>query len=667
MDGNISVEQAFINKLTGIVLDNLSNEQFSVKELAREAGISHASLHRKLKQIINLDGSQFIREIRLKRAMELLVRNAGTASEISFKVGFGSPAYFSKCFHDYYGFPPGEVKKRHSVTEIQDSETILKESSFPDLKPTGIIPEPSIRSKGNRNLIILFGSLIVLVTVSWYMYNTIAGDNGFFMKSKEYNRSIMVLPFKDLSQNQDNEFLSGCIIEDLLTSLFQISELRVISRTTSEHFRINELSAKELARETNARYLLEGSVRQYNDKARISVQLIDGASDQHIMSENFDYDLIDIIENQGNIATKIALRLKDAIPEIDIGNVGKHLTDNNEAYDNYMKGRFLLNRSTGEQRTDISGDDLKMSIQCFEQAIAADPNFADAYAGLASANIMLAGWGWTQPKSEGFLKAKILSYKALELNPDCAEAHSVKGAVYIWGENNFEEGRKELMTSLKLSPNQPALYQALAQLHMITGPIKEARRYMDLSLEFEPYYWVTQNLNAWIYYFEGKFVKGIEACKSAQVLKPDYIFTNWLLFLNYARSGDGLKASEELQKILSISTKSNIYSAEIEESYMKSGTEGLFEWLVDININRPVSAAGLNGHPFFIAWWSAITGNKEQSILWLRKNLLSKTKLYIYFNLIATNPDFDILRDDPRFSAIIHQLGLTTYNKRSAR
>ena len=112
MNDTLSLDQAFIRKLTQIVLDNLQNENFGVNDLAREAGMSRSVIHHRLRVIKRQNISQFIREIRLKRAMELLQQQAGAASDITFKVGFGSPSYFNKCFHEYYGCTPGEAKKR---------------------------------------------------------------------------------------------------------------------------------------------------------------------------------------------------------------------------------------------------------------------------------------------------------------------------------------------------------------------------------------------------------------------------------------------------------------------------------------------------------------------------------------------------------------------------
>lgn len=127
MNTPCSGDQSLINKLTDIVLANISREDFDVEELAREAGMSRSSIHRKLKEVINQNASQFIREIRLKKSMEMLQQGLGTASVIAYKVGFGSPAYFTKCFHEYYGYPPGEVKKESSGEEDDPVKTDSKE------------------------------------------------------------------------------------------------------------------------------------------------------------------------------------------------------------------------------------------------------------------------------------------------------------------------------------------------------------------------------------------------------------------------------------------------------------------------------------------------------------------------------------------------------------
>jgi len=656
------MDQALIQKLTDIVLANLANENFGAEQLAKEAGMSRVNLYRKLESLKHKDISQFIREVRLQRAMEMLRNNEGTASEISYKVGFGSPAYFTKCFHDHYGFPPGEVRKREPVLleSEQISETNTPAGSFHQSEPKkSLIPE--VRQLSYKNIVIISVGILIGLLLIFLVYFSILKISGHDEKENVTNpaKSIVVLPFKNLSDDKETEYIAAGIEEDILNQLYKISELRVISRTTSEHFEGTKLTAGEIARKVNARNILEGSVRQYGNKVRISVQLIDAYRDDHFWSENFDRELTDIIVIQSEIAIQVALQLNTVLSEPELRRIKKINTQNPKAYDYYLRGRFLAHKSYTEQRADISEEGLMSSLKYFEKAIAADTNFAEAYASLAGVHQTLMGWGWYAPDVKRIATVEALYTKALEIDPDCAHAHSIKGGHYIWYYRLFEEGRKELQIAARLNPNSPP-HQAYAQLLMITGPIEEARIYMDKALEREPNFWVLHNLNAWIYYFEEKYKNAIDACSIARDLKSDYIFTDWLLFLNYTKLGEGIKAAEELQAIVHAATETGKYDKEIMDAFDREGIKGLFTWLIQKNINDPVPAAGLNGQPFFIAWWYAITGNKEESVYWLEKNMETPRRNYTYFNLIATNPDFDILRNDPRFLTIIKKIRTCT-------
>jgi TolB-like protein/AraC-like DNA-binding protein/Tfp pilus assembly protein PilF len=647
----LSRDQAFIEKLSGIVLTNLQNQNFGVNELAQKAGLSRSVIHRRLRSIKDQNITQFIREIRLKRAMELLQQHSGPASDVAYIVGFGSPAYFNKCFHEYYGYPPGEVKLRN-LPEDQDA-------SEPEHMHARVKEAPVNRKKVNRKVPLIMAAVVMaILTITIIFFNGTHRDSKYL--------SIVVLPFKNLSNDTENQYIADGLMEDILNNLYHISKLSVKSRTTSEHYRGTTLTSREIAHEIKVRNVLEGSIRRQDNKMRFSIQLIDARRDKHLWSANYDRGLNDILGIQGEIALQVANKLNAVISDNEAKQISELPTKNSEAYNYYLKGRFLLHRSINEQRTDIDKEGLMGSLQYFEKAIAADANFTEAYAGMAQAWFDLSAWGFL-PTKEGFLKAKELSLKAIEIDPDCAEAHTAKGAFHAWGDRNFEEARKEFLTALQLKPNYPVVHQYYAQLLMITGPIEEARTFMNSALELEPYFWVLHNLNAYIYYFEGKHREAIQSCQIARDMKQNYILNNWLFFLNYTKLGEGEKAVKELQEILRTATDTVNYADEIPEVYRKSGIEGLFIWMIDININRPAPVFGLSGEPFPISWWYAILGDKEKSIYWLEKNMEQKLKRHAFFDLIATNPDFDILRDDPRFIAIIQKIGLTKYNIRKAR
>jgi TolB-like protein/AraC-like DNA-binding protein len=664
----LSMDQVFLNRLTGIVLDNLANENFGVVELAKEAGMSRSSVHRKLRSITHHTVSQFIREIRLQRSMELLQQNTGTASEIAFSVGFSSPAYFNKCFHEYYGFPPGEVKKRVLPDTEQNNSILSQEQSVSEQEAGRREQRPDgLRKFSLRTFFLPLAGVLIFTSLAYFFYNLFIKESVNATRLKDYDKSIMVLPFKNLSDDPNNQYFADGIMEDILNYLFQVSELRVISRTTSEHFLESSLTAKEVALKVNTRYVLEGSVRRYGDNTRISVQLIDAYNDQHLWSGNFDRELTDIIGIQSNIAQQVALKLNAVLTDNEIRKIAKIPTKSPEAYDYYLKARFLVNKANDVQRLDISREGLMSSIQYFEKAIAEDNRFAEAYAGLADAWYNLSAWGWYQPYFEGIRKARDFSAQALEIDTACAEAHAVKGACLIYPERKFGAAARELLTSIRLNPNFSVAHQWYAQLLMITGPIEEARVHMDRVLELEPYFWLAHNLNSWICYFEGKHKKGIDACLIGRDFNQYSLDNDWLFVIHYVKLGEGENAARELKNIFTRYLKTNEYENEISDAYKKSGIKGLFTWLIDLNIKKPVPLEGMNGHPFYIAWWYAILGDKNESVSWLKKASESQYIPYHYFDLITTNPDFDFVRDEPGFIKILQEVGLSSYNKGKAK
>ncbi len=645
MAANNNEEQAFLNRLTEITEANLTNDQFGVSELASKMGISRSHMHRRLKTQTNQSTSQFICTVRLNKAMKMLQQKEATAAEIAYEVGFSSPAYFNRCFHKLYGFPPGEVKKRFPLN-ISEEDTGFTQRFFIRHKP----------------YLFSFIALLVLV-LAGYIYTHFINDifplNYLSKKDKEL--SIIVLPFKNLSDNPNNQYFADGITEDILNNLYWISSLRVVSRTSGEHFGESSLSVREIARKADVKYVLEGSVRIYDEKIRVSVQLIDAYREDHLWSTYFDRDLDDIIGVQDEIALQVASKLNAVLSENEIRLIRKNPTQNTKAYNYYLRGRFLLHKANSEQRFDFDKDGVINCIQYYEKAIAEDTSFAEAYAGLANAWFNVSAWGWF-PASEGFPKSRNLCLTALEIDPDCAEAHGILGALLVWGQRNYEEGGKELKTSIQLNPNFATSRQHYAQYLMITGPIEEARRHINIAIDLEPYFWVVQSLSAWIYYFEGKHEKAIETCHVAGDLNPNFTSNKWLTFLNYAKLGEGEKAMKMLQTISKLRPNAEQYANEISESYNKSGIPGLFDWLIDMNKNKPVQVEGMNGSPFYIAWWNAINGNANEAVYWLERNMESQNRADEYFNLIATNPDFNMLHSDPRFTKIVDNLGLTPYH-----
>jgi len=234
MPNSQPIENDFLRKITEIIEENISNEQFGVSELADRIGMSRSNLLRKVKSSTNLSVSQFISQVRLKKAMEMLKDSSSSVSEISYQVGFSSPSYFIKCFRDYFGYPPGEAGKMES----KETEVIEK-------------VEPAKKWKS-----IIVGSaflLIVILTVLFIVFKPTLSPKA------NLEKSIAVLPFKNDSNDSTNVYLINGLMESILTNLQKIGELKVISRTSVEKYRNNTKTIPELAKELNVNYFIEGS------------------------------------------------------------------------------------------------------------------------------------------------------------------------------------------------------------------------------------------------------------------------------------------------------------------------------------------------------------------------------------------------------------------------
>jgi len=281
-----SVENSFILRLNKIVLENISNENFGVESLAEEAGMNRTSLYRRVKFLTGQSVSEFIREVRLQKAHELLLDDLITASEVAYRVGFSSPSYFSTCFSNYFGYSPRETRKRQSTIIPDNSE------SEASVRPVSIQRNLSV---GRATILAGIPALIILLI---FLIVTLTTD--------EDRNSIVVLPFKNLGAEKEAEYFADAVVDGILNQLSIIEELSVRSRTTSDYIGKKDMPLKKISQTVKARYILEGSVQKTGDRIRITVQFIDGKKDAHIWSENFDCQYANILGAQSDIALMVA-------------------------------------------------------------------------------------------------------------------------------------------------------------------------------------------------------------------------------------------------------------------------------------------------------------------------------------------------------------------------
>lgn len=433
------MDDALVRKLTDIILKNIQNESFSVENLAREAGMSRTTIHRKIRAIKNQDSSQFIREIRLRRAMELLRQNAGTVSEISFMVGFVSPAYFNKCFRDFFGQPPGLVKQESNHEPAASNQDQPEEYGN-----TG-------RKRERRYILISFTFLLLISLLSaiYLLFFRDARVTG--SRHIEYlKKSIAILPFRNLSDTAADQYFIDGIMEDILANLSKVRDLQVICRTSTEQFRNSAISASEIGKKLDVNYIVEGSGQRHLNTFHLRVHLIDARKNRQIWAGSFDQKILgsqDIYSLQNQIAQTIASELQANITPEEIHIIQKSPTGNLASYDLYLraneyKRNFQLKHTI---------NDFYKAVSFYEAALEIDSNFAKAFTGLAGT--YFERYSWEDYFEKDYLDTCILMVnKALEIDDQLDEAWYLKG-LYSQAKGDMQAALDNLDRAISLNPN----------------------------------------------------------------------------------------------------------------------------------------------------------------------------------------------------------------------
>jgi len=526
------IENDFLKKITAIIEKNISNENFGVSELAREAGMSRSNLLRKIKSLTSLSASLFIRQVRLKNAMEILKQESLNVSEVSYRVGFSSTSYFIKCFREHYGYPPGEVGKEESEEHVAGSFgltrffqelkrrkvvrviTVYAAAAFVILELMSIVVEPLQLPEWTLSMVIvlLVIGFVIAVILSW-IYDVrpeggwektrpahrsgekvgqggskswkIASFISFVLiaalivlnllprmargqVSPELEKSIAVLPFKNESNDSTNIYLVNGLMESLLDNLQKIEDLRVISRTSVEKYRNNPKTTPEIATELNANYLVGGSGQKMGDQILLNIQLIDATSDKQLWAERYKREASDIFELQLEVAKSIADAIEAIITPEEAKQIEKVPTKNLEAYDYFLKGMDPFQWETREG--------LEKAIPLFEKAIELDPEFALAHANIAIAYAILDIY---QVEKKYTDQIDYYADRALLLDPKLSQSLIAKATSHnIRGE--YELALPYLEKALEYHPSSSRVITILADYY--TRFVPNTEKYLEYAL-----------------------------------------------------------------------------------------------------------------------------------------------------------------------------------------
>ena len=455
-------------------------------------------------------------------------------------------------------------------------------------------------------------------------------------------KSIAVLPFDNLSRDPDNAFFAEGVQDEILTRLAKVADLKVIARTSTQRFKSAPENLPDIANQLGALNILEGSVQKVNDQVRVNVQLINALTNAHLWAEIYDRKLTDIFAVESDIAKTIADTLQAKLTGSEKQMIAAQPTSDTAAYELYHKGRSLWDKR--------SGDNIPKAISFYEQAVARDPNYALAYAGLADAYILLPYYtATTQRDASG--KAKEAALKALRLDPNLAEAHAAVGKVLNFAEIDLTGSIREFERAIELKPNYATAHHWLG-----AGPLVDLGRFDDAiahgkrAIELDP---LSPIMNADLgltLYFARHYDDAVVQLRKPLVLDPTFAYALYNLGMVLQSKGDLAGAIAQYEKAKQFSDDPHISALSGAAKALAGDKNAALQILTDLD--------KISQHREVLAYSRALLhlglNNKDEALRWLEQSFADRDGSNI--GAIKVDPLLDPLRGDPRFEALVQKV-----------
>ena len=471
----------------------------------------------------------------------------------------------------------------------------------------------------------------------------------FFIRQNQPSQpsvtSIVVLPLENLSADPSEEYFADGMTDALIGDLAKIGELRVISRTSSMHYKGTKKSLPEIARELKVDAVIEGTVQRSGDRVRIRAQLIYAATDQHLWVQTYERDMREIFELQSEIALAIAREVQIKLTPAEQGRLTTpRQRVNPKALDAYLQGRYLFwNKRTKEN--------LQKSIEYFQSAIKEDSTYALPYAGLADCyNSLGAVQFGALPPKEARSRAEKAAVKALELDPSLAEAHSALGSVqhYNW---KWNEAEQEFKRAIELNPNYANAHNLYASYLMSRGRIDESIAASNRARELDPLSLAISVQRAYLLENARRYDEAIEQLNHVIAVDQNHYQAQWMLGHTYAMNGQLDQAIAAAEKAVALSDRAAGALGMLGMIYglanRRVEANKVLQELLTLNEQRYVTPAAL-------AYVYIGLGDRDQAFAWLEKAYEEQSNFLAYLRVV---PVADPLRSDPRFDELVRRVG----------
>jgi len=509
--------------------------------------------------------------------------------------------------------------------------------------PTTVLPPQPPATIGapakpkQRRTFIVFLPLIALVAAAIL----VAAYSYFSRKSDMVIQSIAVLPFENKNSDADTEYLSDGLAESLIFRLSQLPGLKVSPTTSVMRYKGKDTDLAKIASELDVEAVMSGRLIKRGDNLNITVELVDVRNNRSLWGEQYERKMSELLATQREIAAEITNKLKLKLSGEVEQKLVKKYTDNNEAYQLYLKGRYHFSRR-GKQ-------DLQKSIEFFQQAIKLDSNFALAYASIAELYATMPLYPYLSPK-EAVPQAKAAAANALELDPELAEAHTIAGYIASGYDWNWAEAERDFKRAIELEPNLANAHYRYAWTYLAPlGRHEAAIAEMKRAMELEPLNLIQGAHFAAVYMYAQQFDAALEQARKTFDLDPTFVIgKSWLCFTLNAKGmyAESLAISEKTPQTDSLLFPQASYA------YAKTGRRQQAEEVIKKWREIEKSEYVLN---YWIGVIYAALGEKDAAFAELEKAYQARD---FFFHRLKVDPFMDPLRDDPRYKELLKRLNL---------
>ena len=489
--------------------------------------------------------------------------------------------------------------------------------------------------KHHKLAVLIFAALSVLAI----------GAAIYFTREGRTINSVAVLPLVNVGADPNMEYLADGITESLINSLSRLPELKVMSRSSVFRYKGQETDPMAVGRELGVQAVLTGRLVQRGENLSISLELVDARDNSHIWGEQYNPKLSEIISVQGDMAKAVSKNLRgSSLTGEEKKRLTKSYTDNIEAYQLYLKGRYAWNKRTE--------DELKKGAEYFQQAIDLDPGYALAYAGLADSYNMLADYSVLPPK-EAFPRAEAAASKALEMDDTLAEAHTSLAFAKMAFDGDWAGAEREFQRAIELNPSYATAHQWYASYLVMMRRFEESIAEIKRAQALDPLSRIINSNLGLHYYYARQYDQAIDQLRKTINLNPDFGLAYFYMGRALLQKGMHREAIAELQKARELSGEDPETIAELGYAYAVAGrraeAQGVLNDLTELSKRRFVL-------PYFFASIHTGLGDKDQAFAYLEK---AYDVSHPGLALVNVDPKFDSLRSDPRFPELVRRIGLT--------